>query len=947
MSVINDSIEVLPFRNTELSLDLRVEDLINRLRLEEKIRFIPTKQAAVERLGIKAYSVGGEAAHGWVSRDGDKATVFPQPIGLACSWNKDLMYDIGSVIGDEARIYHQKKNTGLTLWAPTVDMERDPRWGRTEEAYGEDPCLTAKMAGNLVRGMQGSDPFYLKMAAALKHFFANNNEAERCFCSVSIDPRNMKEYYWKPFKSIIENARASCIMTAYNEINGTPAILNKDVKNIVKGEWGLPGFVVGDGGDFSQTVTMHHYYDNHAESIADTLKSGIDCIPDDPELIIKAIEEALEQNLLSENDIDNALRNIFRIRFRLGEFDPDELNPYANIDDSLLCSKKHNELALKAAQESIVLLKNDNNTLPLNKNSLDKVAVIGPLGDILYRDWYTGELPYEVTPLDGIKKKLKKKEITFTDVTDKVAIKSLANNQYIYPAKKGILTTGDYKFKEEYLYDFTDWGWGRNTLKSHFNDKYITIDDGIKASADQVYGWFVRELYDFELQRDGSYLIKTWNGQYLYTDTETNELKITDKPARDNSYKFLKNTVKRGIDEAVEAAKGADMAIVFLGNHPLINGKEEIDREDITLPPAQEELLKAVYKANPNTVLVTISSYPIALNWAEEHIPAIIYSSHAGQETGNAIADVLFGDYNPAGRLSMTWYKSIEQLPDIMDYDIIKGKRTYMYFDQEPLFPFGHGLTYTQFKYSNLRLNTRKLSLESKLEIKLNVKNIGSVKSDEVIQLYVNTEKSRVKRPLKELKDFKKTNLEPGESKEITFILTADDFAYWDVSRNKFCIEKSFYNIMIGRSSNDIRLKDKIEIDGEFIPPRDLSIVTEAQSYDDYQGVILDEIKEYQYNHGGSCVRFINKGDWIAFFNVNFDKDFSKFEMLAASDFENLTIEVRLASPDGILLTRCELAPKKNKRWQESSSIIANINGIHDLYIKATGNLRLRHFRFI
>ncbi|MFP4015744.1 MAG: glycoside hydrolase family 3 C-terminal domain-containing protein [Halanaerobiales bacterium] len=946
MSVKKVSIEVFPYRNHELPLEDRVNDLLSRLTIEEKISLIPTKQAAVERLGIEAYSVGGEAAHGWVSRDGDPATVFPQPIGLACTWNPELMEKIGSVIGDEARIYNKKKNTGLTLWAPTVDMERDPRWGRTEEAYGEDPYLTGTMATALVKGMQGDHPFYLKMASALKHFFANNNEHERCYCSVSIDPRNMREYYWEAFRPVIEDGKACCIMTSYNEINGRPAILNKDVKTVVKGKWGLPGFAVADGADFGQTVNMHHYYNNHAESIAETLKSGIDCIPDDPELIINSLREALEKELLSEEDIDNALFNIFRIRFRLGQFDPEESNPYAKISESKLCSPEHNKLALEAARESIVLLKNENNTLPLNKESPGKVAVIGPLGDVVYRDWYTGVLPYKVTPLKGIQNKLADKEVIFTDCTDLITLKSPVNNKYILPDNEDKLIAEGERKSNDTLYDFNDWGWGRYTLKSHSTGKYLTSGDGLSASADQVYGWFVRELYNFIPQRDGSYKLKTWDNKNVFCNSETSYLEITDQSMLSDSAKFIINTEDKGIDQAVKAAREADVAIVFVGNHPLVNGKEEIDREDITLPPAQEELVKAVYEANPNTVLVVISSYPIAINWAEENIPAILYSSHAGQETGNAIADVLFGDFNPAGRLCMTWYKSVYQLADIMDYDIIKGKRTYMYFDEDPLYPFGHGLTYTQFKYSGLEIKNRKITADGFVDISFQVKNVGSVSSDEVVQLYVNQEKSRVRRPGKELKRYQKISLEPGEGREISFSLAACELSFWDVTRDKFCLEKGFYKLMVGSSSSDIRLTGRIQIDGEIIPPRDLSILTEAYNYDDYQGIILDEIKESQDPEGGTCVKFIEQNNWIAFHDIDFDKEFTSFEITAASEFDQGQIELRLDYPDGPLIGICEVAPREGLLWQKSTCNIEPVRGKHDLYLKTQPNIKIASFRF-
>jgi len=928
------------YLNPELPLDIRVNDLIGRLTIEEKIRLIPTQQSAIERLGVEEYSVGGEAAHGWVSREGDPATVFPQPIGLACTWDTELMYQVGSVIGDEVRAYYKKKKGGLTLWAPTVDMERDPRWGRTEEAYGEDPFLTGKLTTALVKGMQGDHPFYLKMAATLKHFFANNNEEDRCECSVSIDPRNMKEYYWKAFEPAVVEGDVCCIMTAYNSVNGTPCILNKDVKEIIKKEWGLRGFVVADGGDFSQTVTRHRYYSNHAESIAGTLKSGIDCIPDDPELIIKALKEALARELLTEDDIDQALRNIFRIRFRLGQFDPEELNPYTEIGDDIICHPRHSRLALEAAHKSIVLLKNKDKLLPINRDKVNRVAVIGPLGDDLYQGWYTGTFPYKITPLQGIKEKLKGKEVTYHKGCNDIALCSMVNNNYIGPDYEADyqLVADRKQLTEREMFELTDWGWGRYTLKSRANGKYLTVDNGhIQASADRVYGWYVKEIFGLIPRGDGNFSIKTWDDKNVELSRKDNRL-LADSSCTGEG-QFRMEIVRDGIKEAVQAAREADLAILFLGNHPLINGKEEIDRPDITLVPAQERLLREVYEVNPNTVLVIIGSYPIAVNWAEENIPAIVYSAHGGQEMGKAIADVLFGDYNPGGRLNMTWYSSIEQLPDIKDYDIIKGKRTYMYFEGEPLYPFGHGLSYTSFKYGSLGISSAAITADEEVKVKLKVKNTGPIGGDEVVQLYVRAVNSRVKRPRKELKGFQRLYLEPGETTAVSFTIKARELDFWDVTREKYCVETGDYQIMVGSSSTDIRLTGMFKVMGEAIPPRNLTVETRAINYDDYRGVILDEGPEKN-----TCVRFSNKESWISFHEVDFKEGINTFEIQAISEYRDSNLEIRVGHPEGEVIGLCLI--DKTEKWVNCKCKIDLIEGIQDIYIKGNRGIGINTFRF-
>ncbi|WP_026486914.1 glycoside hydrolase family 3 C-terminal domain-containing protein [Caldanaerobius polysaccharolyticus] len=935
-----------PFRDPGLPLDVRVNDLISRLTLDEKIHLIPTRQAAIERLGIKEYHVGGEAAHGLVSRSG-AATVFPQPIGLACTWDPELMRQIGSAMGDEARVYYKRdgEKGGLTLWAPTIDMARDPRWGRTEEAYGEDPYLTGKMSAAFVKGLQGDHPFYLKAVATPKHFYGNNNEKNRLWSSSSIDPRNKKEYYLKAFKPAFVEGGAYSLMTAYNAVNGTPCIVNPEVQKIVKEEWGCKGFIVCDGGDMSQTVEYHNYYKTHAETVANAIKNGVDVMTDDPELVVKSIKEALERGLLSEEDLDKALRNILRVRFKLGQFDLKDINPYASIPESVLCSREHAALSLKAAREAIVLLKNENNTLPLSKDKIRKVAVIGPLGDVVYRDWYTGIHPYRITPLQGIKNKLPDRTVVYVDGSDKITLLSLTNHRYISVDKeRGLLIANKTEAGERETFTLTDWGWGSFTLKSHANGKYVTTDDkDIMASAEDIWGWYVREIFNFNLEDDGSYTLRTWNGRYVAVSDEDNRLRVSEKAEVAYDAKFKVNVVMNGIDKAVAAAKESDVAIVFVGNHPLINGKEEIDRPDITLAPAQENLVKAVYNANPNTVLVIVGSYPMAVNWANNHIPAILYTAHGSQELGNAIADVLFGDYSPAGRLNMTWYRSIDQLPDIMDYDIIKGKRTYMYFDGEPLYPFGHGLTYTDFRYSDLKLNPDHVGAEGKVTVSVKVENIGSVASDEVVQMYVSAVASRVKRPIKELKGFKRIHLLPGQSQVVRFLLPVSDLAFWDVTRDKFCVESGCYKIMVGRSSADIKLWGTLVVDGETIPHRDLTKITRAENYDDYFGILLDECKE-----GGTCISHIDDGDWIMFDDVDFGSGVSCFEVRVSSDTEGGVIGLRLDDVDGTVVGICAVPGTGNgQSWTTVKCPVTGAKGIHRVYLKFTGKFKISWFRFM
>ncbi len=931
------------FRNPSVPIEDRASDLVSRLILEEKIELMCQTQLVIERLGIKAYKHGTEAAHGvaWLG----KATAYPQPVGLACTWDKKLINAIGAAIGDEARAFYKKdpELNGLTLWCPTVDLARDPRWGRTEETYGEDPCLTGEIATALVKGIQGEHSVYLKAVATLKHFFANNNEVDRGRSSSVISPRNMKEYYWKAFESPIVKGGAKSMMTSYNSINGRPAVLNPDVIDVVKKQWGMNGFVVSDAADVLGIVDDHHYYSSYAKAVAGAIKSGVDSITDDPERTKAAIREALSTGLLSENDLDQSLKNTFKVRMMLGEFDSAEMNPYAKITEDVICCEKHSSLSFEASKKSIVLLKNENKTLPLVKDKSSKLAVIGPIGNSLFRDWYSGTYPYYVTPLEGIKNKLGHDLVVIEDGCDRIAITSVAKGKsLVVQGDENSTITANHEKDSGELFEYTDWGWGSFTLKAVSNGKYLEAEEKVSASADELYGWFVKGNFNFIPQDDGSFAITTWEGK-LAGISDDGELVVKNTPYVTVNEKFTKEIVKNGLEEAVKAAKSADRAVVFVGNNPMINGRETQDRYGITLPSIQEELVKAVYKANPNTIVVLVGSYPISIDWADENIPAIIYVPNGGQELGNAVADILFGDYSPAGRLNMTWFKSDTQLPDIMDYDIINSNRTYMYFNGKTLYPFGHGLTYTTFDYSNLVLDLPKIAEDGCVTVSVDVKNKGAFASDEVVQLYVHARESRVKRPIKELKGFERIHLERDETKNVKFTLCGCDLAIYDVTREKYCVEAGIYDIHIGRSSENILLSSQLEIMGETIPPRACTAITKAENYDDCYRALIDECTE-----GGNCVAFTSESDYICFRDVDFKNGAGYFEVRTAEASENCCIDVRLDSPYGQLAGSANNLPSAGKQvWNTVKASMRGAIGLRDVYIRNSGTVKISWFRFI
>lgn len=856
-----------PFQDHTLSLNDRVKDLISRFTLEEKIESMVQYQPAIERLGVSAYKHGTEAAHGmaWLG----EATSFPQPIGLGCTWDVDLMKEVGAVIGDEARVFYQRNPevNGLTLWAPTVDMERDPRWGRTEEAYGEDPLLTGELTAGLVRGMQGDHPTYYKSIATLKHFIGNNNEVNRGSCSASIDPRNMKEYYQAAFKPAFVKGGAKSMMTSYNSVNGTPTILLDDVKKVVKEEWNMDGFIVSDAGDLLGIVNDHHYYDNYKEAVAHSIKAGIDSITDEKEKSCQAIREALAEGLLTEQDLDTALFNTFRVRFKLGEFDPAELNPYANTPESKLMAPEHAELALRAAKESIVLLKNEGNVLPIQADKLQSVAVVGPLANIIYRDWYAGTLPYKVTILDAVQAKLDGKSVCFASGNDRVTLVKASTKQgfAVDPNNENKL-----KLVEQgsalTVFELTNWDCGSYTLVNTDSNKFLTTADDkhLAANADEAFGWFVKEVIRLKKEKDQLYSIKSWNNKAIKLPQSIGDVMTVDEDAQSTTDdQLLIEQVNDGIAEAKELAASAEQAIVVVGNHPLINGKEEMDRPSLELAANQVRLIEEVLEVNPNTVVVIVGGYPFVLGDLANKIPAILYLSHAGQELGNAVADVLFGDYSPAGRLNMTWYACEEQLTELLDYDIMKSKRTYLYLEDKPLYPFGHGLSYASFLYSDLIVDTI-FNNRQHLTATVTVSNTSDIQSDEVVQLYVSVTGSRVKRPVKKLASFKRITLNAGETVTLTLPIHVDELKMWDVTRDRFVLEQANYTFLVGSTSEDIRCEKTVKLAGEVIPSRNLTEWTRTENYDQYKDVYLDESKE-----GMTCVRATGEYGSIMFEDID------------------------------------------------------------------------------
>ena len=935
-----------PFRDPGLPVAQRVDDLLSRLTLDEKISLLHQQEPAIPRLGIRSFRTGTEALHGvaWLG----ETTVFPQAIGLASAWDPELMEQVGSAVGDEARGFQQERpdGWGLNLWAPVVNLLRDPRWGRNEEGYSEDPELTGALSTAYGEGLTGGDPDHLKTAPTIKHYLANNNEYHRATTSSDLRPRVAKEYDEAAFKPAIEADAATGVMSSYNLVNGRPNTVNPDLDDVVRTWTDHDLLNVTDAFAPGNLVSPQQYYPTLAEGDAAALKAGIDSFTDnsaDSGPTIAAVNSALQQGLLAESDIDEAVSHILSVRVRLGEFDPGG-GKYGAIDKSVINSPAHQKLARKAAAEGAVLLKNDAAALPL-KASRKNVAVVGPLAESVYSDWYSGTLPYAVTPAQGIASKLGTSVATSEGV-DRITLRDTATGRYVTAGtgaagaalKESATTTPG----TESGFDVFDWGQGIVTLRSAANGKYVGYNwSGFVNDQVQPGGWFAQQQFRMERQDDGTYLLRyagyetaeSWWSNPVYVGPTDADGTLGLVP-KDQAAHYAKDVVRDGVAEAVAAVKGRDTAVVVVGSNPSINGREDHDRTDMGLAPSQEALVRAVRAANPKTVVVVENSYPTTLGTLQQEVPALLWTSHAGQETGNALADVLYGDVNPAGRLTQTWYRSTSDLPSILDYDIIKSDRTYQYFKGQPLYPFGYGLSYTTFRYGGLK------QVAGGYEVR--VTNTGGRAGDEVVQLYVHQRTSRDKQPVKQLKAFQRVSLKPGETRTVRLKVPRKDLAHWDVTRAKWVVENGTYDVLVGGSSTDIRARADWQVKGETIPARDLSKPTRAENFDDYSAVrLVDESKAR-----GTAVSASSDGAWLKFADARLGSGSSEFSARVAGTAPG-TVEVRLGSPTGTLAGTAHTDGTSSPYDYETvtAELSAAAKGRQDVYLVLSPGLRLSAFR--
>jgi beta-glucosidase len=848
----NEKNNNLRFLNTTLTMDERVNDLVGRMTLEEKISQMVNDAPAIERLGIPKYNWWSEGLHG-VARAGI-ATVFPQAIGLGATWDENLLYKVSTTIADEARAKHTnfiKKDKrfiyqGLTLWSPNINIFRDPRWGRGQETYGEDPYLTGKLAVQFIKGLQGDGTVYYKTIATAKHFAVHSGPEEgRHSFNSSTNENDLRDTYLPQFEMAVKEGKPYSVMCAYNRYNGEPCCGSRRLlQDVLRNEWGFKGYIVSDCEAITDIYKFHKIVSTPEEAAALAVKSGTDLECGNVYLNLK---EAVNRKLITEQEINVAVKRLFLARFKLGMFDPPENVKYANIPYSIVDSKEHKSLALEAARKSIVLLKNEDNILPLKKD-IGTVAVIGPNADqwLMLLGNYNGVPSDPITPLRGIKEKVSaKSKVLFAQ-----GCELSAGMPMFYTIPPGNL------FRKENLP-------GVNV--SYFNNKefngaplFSSVDKNVDANwydkaprndmDDDNFG--VRWTGELQPDRTGSYqigIISTCNTKLYVNDSLVAKttyhfrdeygdprLRKSDilKLEAGKRYKIAIEAIESFADaqvqlvwatpkpelkkQALEVASQADVVIMCMGITPRMEGEEMDvkidgflggDRTKLDLPDLQQQLIKEIHKLGKPVVLVLLNGSALAINWESKNVNAIIEAWYPGQAAGQAIADVIFGDYNPGGKLPVTFYKSVNDLPAFDDYSM--DSRTYRYFKSEPLYPFGFGLSYTTFAYSNLKINNEYKTGDT-VTVSTTVENTGKRAGDEVVQLYLSTSDKSNPHAIHELKAFKRIHLEPGKSSTLDFVLPPETFSVLNDHQERQILPGEF-QIFIGGGQPQYSAKKSLQ----------------------------------------------------------------------------------------------------------------------------------------
>jgi beta-glucosidase len=844
-------IKSLPYMNPSLPTEQRVNDLIGRMTLEEKVDQMRDHAPAIPRLGVPKYDWWNEGLHG-VAFSG-YATNFPQVIGMSATWDTNLVHHMAQTISTEARAKyneamrqdHHEMFFGLTFWAPNINIFRDPRWGRGQETYGEDPFLTARMGVAFVSGMQGDDPKYFRVVSTPKHYAVHSGpEPLRHRFNVDVSPHDLEDTYLPAFRATVTEAHAQSVMCAYNAIDGAPACANTMLlKDHLRDAWHFDGYVVSDCAAAADINTGHHFAPDMAHAAALAVKAGTDLECGFAKgQAYPALVDAVHQNLITEAELDTALRRVFNARFRLGMFDPPDTYAYGRIPMTETNSPEHRQLSLQAARESMVLLKNENRALPL-KQGIASIAVVGPTAELVQslQGNYNGPPPSPVYPITGVEKRFSSAKISYAQGSSLVdGFAMPIEHTALHPASgSGDGLTGEYFNSTDLsgtpVLTRTDrninfnWdkvvpveGLSRNNYSVRWTGTFTPPAAGdYKLGARVNYCYACENFEGFRLYLDGKMILESTGktgerGAVLeapihFDDTNPHAIKL----------EYLHGTGSAGIDltwqapaaalreQAVQAAKQSDVTIAFVGLSPSLEGEEMPvklegftggDRTAITLPAAQEELLKAVAATGKPLIVVLQNGSALAVNWAAEHAQAILEAWYPGEEGGTAIAETLAGDNNPAGRLPLTFYASLSQLPSFEDYSM-KG-RTYRYFTGKPLYGFGYGLSYSTFGYSNVKAASASVKAGESVNVEADVKNTSATAGDEVVELYL-TQPKGYETPQRELAGFTRVHLDPGQSTHVGLTIDPRSLGQVDEKGNRVIAPGEYTFTLGGAQSGD------------------------------------------------------------------------------------------------------------------------------------------------
>lgn len=893
-------------------IDDFVDSLLSRLTLDEKLGLLHQYAPAVPRLGMAAFRTGTEVLHG-VGFAG-VATVFPQAVGLAATWEPELVRRVGAMVGSEVRALHERDPAiGLNGWGPVVNLLRDPRWGRNEEGYSEDPTLTRELAVAYCRGLRGDHHEFIRVAPTLKSFLAYNHETSKFEQSSQVPNRVLHEYDLRPFLETIRAGVVSAVMPAYGLVNGRPNLVGEHLRTL-RAEF--PDLVVvSDAFAPSDLVSKTAYFADPAITSAALLRAGLDNFTDhndDPGPTIDSLRRGLDSGLLEESALDGPVRRLLRLRAETGEFLAPGEDPHADHVVEVGTGAPQQELAREAARRAIVLLRNEHNVLPLRPDRIASIVVVGQFADRVCNDWYAPEPPYEVTPADGLRARFAGSTVRHIEGVDRVAFRLSGTDLYITADTTtggGVLRVSEGDVDNTALFDVFDWGEGGLSFRSVANRRFLSRsrDYELVNDKERPWGWVVRETFRLVPSGQDFLLYNTAARKYITVVPESRALVMTALEP-DTASVFTVERLSDGAAEAVEAVRGADAVVVVVGSYPQINGHEMSDRTELELAPSQVAVARAVVAANRSTVVVVASGHPVTMEGIDGQAPTVLWSAHGGQEFGTALAELIAGDHAPTGRLPQTWHRSLDQLADLFDYDIIKSGATYLYLREPPLYPFGHGLSYTSFHYSDLCLGADVVTGEDRLAVRITVTNNGKFDGEEVVQLYVRAPDGPMRRPLRQLLAFRRARLAAGESTTVEMSADVAEFAYWDVAGDRWRVAPGAHRIMVGSSSADIRLSTEVEVRADPPPPRSLGPqLVRAVDFDGYHGIRLTA----EHRTSGEAVETVGADSWLLFRDVDLSDAPDTFVARVSGGTSAAScLEVRLDDPlHGRILAAIPVTP--------------------------------------